>query len=99
MNGLLSEIALKRKNIENDTSRPSKYMRRGDIERLKEEQEAKTKQEELEKQKAIEAEAAAKKRAADEAKVCIPLELIFFSTLIPDSFEICHQFPSSRSHC
>lgn len=46
MNALKAEIALKRKTVEADlTSRPTKYMRRGDIERLKQEEEQKAKQE------------------------------------------------------
>ena len=41
MDALKAEIAAKRKALQNDQSandRPAKYMRRGDIERLKEEQ-------------------------------------------------------------
>jgi pre-mRNA-splicing factor 18 len=47
MDALKAEIALKRKTLEVPTveGRPNKYMRRGDIERLKEEQERKAKEE------------------------------------------------------
>jgi pre-mRNA-splicing factor 18 len=39
MDALLQEVAAKRKAINEGPSRPTKYMRRGDIERLKEEEE------------------------------------------------------------
>ncbi|KAI5985979.1 Prp18 domain-containing protein [Pisolithus albus] len=39
MEALKAEIAVKRKTVEAVSSRPNKYMRRGDIERLKEEEE------------------------------------------------------------
>ncbi|KAI9567297.1 Prp18 domain-containing protein [Boletus coccyginus] len=44
MDALKAEIALKRKNVDVG-SRPTKYMRRGDIERIKQEEEEKAKQE------------------------------------------------------
>lgn len=44
MDGLLAEISAKRKAIQDD-QRPNKYMRRGDIEKLKEEKERKEKEE------------------------------------------------------
>ncbi|KAG7089680.1 hypothetical protein E1B28_011337 [Marasmius oreades] len=48
MQGLLAEVAAKRKAIESDpTPRQTKYMRRGDLERLREEQERKAKEEKL----------------------------------------------------
>lgn len=44
MDALKAEIALKRKGLQElPAGRPTKYMRRGDIERLKEEQERKEK--------------------------------------------------------
>lgn len=43
MDFLKSEIANKRKALDQDVERPSKYMRRGDIERLREEEERKRK--------------------------------------------------------
>lgn len=39
MDFLKSEIANKRKALDDDVPRPNKYMRRGDVERLREEQE------------------------------------------------------------
>ena len=48
MDALKAEIALKRKSLQElplGDGRPTKYMRRGDIERLKEEQERKAKEE------------------------------------------------------
>lgn len=75
MDALLSEIALKRKTMDEvpAAGRPTKYMRRGDIERLKEEQERKEREEkeankrvELERKQREEADKAAKR-----AKVCL----------------------------
>jgi pre-mRNA-splicing factor 18 len=45
MDALKAEIASKRKALDNGTSRPNKYMRRGDIERMKEEEEQKAREE------------------------------------------------------
>ena len=45
MDALKAEIATKRKAIQDDGQGPSKYMRRGDLERLKAEQEQKTREE------------------------------------------------------
>lgn len=46
MDALKAEIALKRKTLESDiSSRPTKYLRRADIERIKQEEEQKAKQE------------------------------------------------------
>ncbi|ESK98277.1 pre-mrna-splicing factor 18 [Moniliophthora roreri MCA 2997] len=62
MQGLLAEVAAKRRAIESDTApRPTKYMRRGDLERLREEQEQKAK---TEKEAAVTAE----RKAAEAAK-------------------------------
>lgn len=75
MNGLLAEVAAKRKAITNDklNSRPSKYMRRGEIERLREEEELKEKAEKEEKQ-------AEEQRMENEvhraSKVCRPIYFI-----------------------
>ena len=66
MDALKAEIALKRKTLEIPVAdgRPTKYMRKGDIERLKEEQERKAKEEkeakEREKKEKEEAERLAK---------------------------------------
>ncbi|KAF7327558.1 SFM domain-containing protein [Mycena kentingensis (nom. inval.)] len=43
MDSLLSEIASKRKAIDDQSQRPTKYMRRGDIERMKKEEEERAK--------------------------------------------------------
>ncbi|KAJ7573865.1 Prp18 domain-containing protein [Mycena floridula] len=59
MDGLLAEISAKRKLIEED-ARPSKYMRRGDLEKLKEEQKRKADQEKAEQQQQLEAASRAK---------------------------------------
>src|ERR1700710_1830446 len=52
MDALKAEIALKRKVVQSETDiRPSKYMRRGELERLKEEEERQAR-EEKEKERA-----------------------------------------------
>ena len=45
MDALRAEIATKRKAIQDDVQGPSKYMRRGDLERLKTEKEQKAREE------------------------------------------------------
>lgn len=76
MDALKAEIASKRKALQDDpaaSARPNKYMRRGDIEKLKEEQELKERQEKEQKENEERerfAEAAAAKRAA-KMKVCL----------------------------
>ncbi|XP_006459145.1 hypothetical protein AGABI2DRAFT_191197, partial [Agaricus bisporus var. bisporus H97] len=45
MDSLKALVAEKRKAIDNDSARPAKYMRRGELERIKEEQEAKVREE------------------------------------------------------
>lgn len=62
MDALKAEIALKRKAVQNDAeTRPSKYVRRGELERMKEEEERRAR-EEKEKERA--AEQAAERDAA-----------------------------------
>ena len=77
MDAFMAEINLKRKAMTDvpAATRPTKYMRKGDLERLKEEQEQKEreqkealKREELERKQKQEAEKAAKR-----AKVCLSL--------------------------
>ncbi|KAH9999224.1 Prp18 domain-containing protein [Russula compacta] len=58
MDALKAEIASKRKALDNGTQRTNKYMRRGDIERMKEEEERKAREEAAQK-----AEEAAQKAA------------------------------------
>ena len=57
MDALKAEIASKRKARDNGPPRPNKYMRRGDIERLREEEEQKAR-EEATKKVEVEAEQA-----------------------------------------
>lgn len=70
MDALKAEIAVKRKALAGDTERPSKYMRRGDVERLREELERKEREEKEAKQR----EERERKERQDEerrsAKVC-----------------------------
>ncbi|EAU83053.1 pre-mRNA splicing factor [Coprinopsis cinerea okayama7 len=74
MDALKAEIAAKRKVLEEDpilAQRPTKYMRRGDIERIKEEQERKAEEEKRRKQEEERREAEARasaKRAASKSK-------------------------------
>lgn len=72
MNGLLAEIATKRKSlaVDNSDERPSKYMRRGEIERLKEEKERKAKEQQASQDRAAKEAAQAKAAAEKAAKVC-----------------------------
>jgi pre-mRNA-splicing factor 18 len=69
MDALKAEIASKRKALENVPSRPNKYMRRGDIERMKEEEERKAREEAA---KAAE-EAQALKAAQPKVRSTTPL--------------------------
>jgi pre-mRNA-splicing factor 18 len=65
MDALTALVAEKRKILQDDATRPKKYMRRGDLERMKEEEEAKVREEkrlvEDGKKREEEAEKAAKK--------------------------------------
>lgn len=77
MDALKAEIAVKRKAIQDDPmtgTRPNKYMRRGDIEKLREEQERKEREEKeqverVDKERLAEV-AALKKAARAKGKVC-----------------------------
>ena len=82
LDALKAEIAIKRKATPDGSSRPSKYMRRGDLEKLKEEQERKEREEkEKEKEKArLEKEQKEREAAEEKAK-----EKVSMSTL-------CTQF-------
>jgi hypothetical protein len=68
MDGLLAEVASKRKALESDAQRPTKYMRKGEIERLREEEEQKRKIEQEAKEAATRQEKEAE--AIKKAKVC-----------------------------
>ena len=104
MDALKSEIAVKRKTIEQDpilngSGRPTKYMRRGELERLKEEQERKAKEEKEREQKAkLEAELSAKAEAKSKVNFFFPLSILVFCILIPNSridfhsISCCHPF-------
>lgn len=63
MDALKAEIATKRKALEQVPARPSKYIRRGDLERLKEEEERKAREE----KEAAERERLAKEQADQAA--------------------------------
>jgi len=71
MDGLLAEVAAKRKTIDSDSSRPRKYMRRGDIERLQEEEARKAKEEKQRGEQEAQDLAAEKQRAEFNARVCL----------------------------
>jgi pre-mRNA-splicing factor 18 len=58
MDALKAEIASKRKTLDNGQQRPNKYMRRGDIERMKEEEEQKAREEAAKKAAQAQAETA-----------------------------------------
>lgn len=59
MDALKAEIATKRKTLEGDGPRPNKYMRRGDIEREREELERKEREQRNAKRRAEEEAATA----------------------------------------
>jgi pre-mRNA-splicing factor 18 len=59
MDALKAEIASKRKALESGAQRPNKYLRRGEVERMKEEEERKAREE------------AAKKAEVEAAKVAL----------------------------
>ncbi|KAJ7178633.1 Prp18 domain-containing protein [Mycena crocata] len=63
MDALLAEVAAKRKAITDDSARPTKYMRRGDIDRLKEEKQEKERAQEEQARRDAEAQAIALKAA------------------------------------
>ena len=67
MDALKAEIATKRKAIEVD-GRPSKYMRRGDLERLREQEEAAKKAAEREAKEKEKQAAAERARATTKSK-------------------------------
>jgi len=79
MDALKAEIALKRKIVQGDAeTRPSKYMRRGDLERMKEEEERRAR-EEKEKERAAKDAAAAAARSTQKQNVSSPCHLISWS--------------------
>lgn len=60
MDFLKAELNSKRKALEQDSARPNKYMRRGELEKLREEQERKERQ--AQEKSKLEAEAKAKSK-------------------------------------
>ncbi|OAX36227.1 Prp18-domain-containing protein [Rhizopogon vinicolor AM-OR11-026] len=87
MDALKAEIALKRKVVQNDADiRPSKYMRRGELERIKEEEERLAREEKEKERAAKEAErnAAAAARSAQKQKANTSSRSIS-NTPIPES--------------
>lgn len=85
MDFLKAEIAGKRKALDADTSRPNKYMRKGDIAKMKEAEERKQR-EEVERSARKESETKAAEKA--KAKVCKLTECRFNELL---------NFPCSSS--
>jgi pre-mRNA-splicing factor 18 len=69
MDALKAEIASKRKALGNEPQRPKKYMRRGEIERMKEEEEQKAREEAAKK-------AEAGKAALAEVRPVIPSKIM-----------------------
>ncbi|KAH8094574.1 pre-mRNA splicing factor [Cristinia sonorae] len=67
MEALKAEIALKRKPLLDDSTRPTKYMRKGDLEKIKEEQERKEREAKEAKERE-EAERKEREKAAAKAK-------------------------------
>lgn len=97
MDALKAAVAEKRKAIQEDpiAARPTKYMRRGDIERLKEEQERQAQEEKRLAAEAAEREAKAKASAAQASKVCTASLCVCLHILIlkwrTGAFTIAHQ--------
>ena len=72
MDSLKAEIVSKRKALDNALPRPTKYMGRGDIERMKEEEERKAREEAAKKAEA-EVQAQAQKAAQSKVRTITPL--------------------------
>lgn len=83
MEALKAEVAAKRKALQDDTGRPTKYMRRGDIERLQEEQQVKeAKEREDATRREAEAEAEAQAVAAKASIVSLDYSIEDIHVLI-----------------
>ncbi len=96
MDALKAEIALKRKTFQDvpPTDRPAKYMRRGDIERLKEEQERKEREDkEAKERERKEAEKAAKPQVSLRSSMLVLQQLRLISEW---RTALDHSFSSSR---
>ena len=80
LDALKAEIAIKRKATPDGPSRPSKYMRRGDLEKLKEEQERKEREE---KEKArLEKEQKEREAAEEKAKEKVSISTLCTQILV-----------------
>jgi hypothetical protein len=98
MDALKAEIALKRKSVGTGVgSRPTKYMRRGDIERIKQEEEQKVKQErarDVQEEAQNKAEAIATEQGKPDANVSIlprvVLTLLTYEWKEPTSVDFPH---------
>lgn len=84
LDALKSEIATKRKLATEDVSRPTKYMRRGELEKLKAEQERKEKEEKEKQRRKQEQEDREAKEVKERQKVSY-LRLSFCDTGIEAS--------------
>ena len=97
MDALRAEINSKRKALQDESARPTKYMRRGEIERMKEEAKAR---ELKEREEAQQREEEAKAFVHKEKLVSLVLRFSSFCILIcklrADSFTFCYQFAPSR---
>lgn len=80
MDSLKAFVAEKRKALQNDSERPKKYMRKGDLERMKEEQEAKAREEKQITEEVNKREEEAK-QAAKKVGSCRSLSDMPFLTL------------------
>ncbi|KAH8117742.1 Prp18-domain-containing protein [Phellopilus nigrolimitatus] len=81
LDALKAEIAVKRKNVADDIPRPTKYMRRGELEKLKQEQERKDREEkEKQRQKKEQDD-----QEAAEAKARTKAARVFSNSPMPES--------------
>ncbi|KAI5121232.1 hypothetical protein M0805_007239 [Coniferiporia weirii] len=81
LDALRAEIAVKRKGASDDIPRPTKYMRRGELEKMKEERERKERNEK-EKQKHKKEQ---EEREAAEAKARAKAALVYSNSPVPES--------------
>ncbi|KAJ6544827.1 Prp18 domain-containing protein [Mycena vulgaris] len=88
MNALLAEVAAKRKALDEDPPRPTKYMRRGDIDRLKEEEE-----------RAIQARKEKTRREAEAAAIALKAAKVSLCSLVRTAslFATGEQAPSREA--
>lgn len=84
LDALRSEIATKRKLATDDNAKPSKYMRRGELEKLKEEQE----KEERQKKEASRLQASESSKHLAESKVRFLYNLLGWLVLLKRSLDL-----------